>query len=99
MLAKQEWASAVAEMRRPSEGDHRQPDRRDRLRVTLAIDSDLSGSVSVGLGPRAGVSGGVGVSSQTNVAFFTSLTCSLSLGPVGALTYNEGSRMLLRKNR
>lgn len=50
---------------------------------TLSINADLSGSFSLGLGPRAGWSGGVGVSSQSKVGFFTSGTCALSLGPVG----------------
>ena len=50
---------------------------------TLGMNSDLSGSFSLGLGPRAGWSGGVGVSSQSKVGFFTSGTCALSLGIVG----------------
>jgi hypothetical protein len=50
---------------------------------TLSVNSDLSGSVSVGVGPRAGWSAGVGVSSPSKGGFLTSGTCSLSLGPVG----------------
>ncbi|WP_373372461.1 RHS repeat-associated core domain-containing protein [Microbacterium foliorum] len=51
--------------------------------ATLSINSDLSGSASAGVGPRAGWSAGVGVSSPSKGGFFTGGTCSLSLGPVG----------------
>ena len=58
--------------------------------VNFSLSSDLSGRVGVGWGPKAGVSGSVGVSTPSESGFYMGASCIGVVGPLGG--YLEGGK-------
>ncbi|GEM_PF-1969940 len=51
--------------------------------VNVSVGHDLSGRVGVGWGPKAGISGSLGVSSESSGGFYMGGSCVGTLGPIG----------------